>query len=345
MGIKKITLGELAKKVEGEVLGDEELVISGLSSVENAAAGEITFVARVKGDECQVETCAAAVLVPQNVKRCALPAIKVKDPYLASAIVHNYFLEQPFVAQGIHKRAWIGEDCQIDPDVTILANVTLGDRVQIAARCFIYPGAYIGDDVVIGSDCIIHPNVTIENNCSLGNRVILHAGTVVGSDGFGYAVDGRGRHIKRPQVGTVEIGNDVEIGANCCIDRAAFGVTEIKSGSKIDNLVQIAHNVEVGENCILVAQVGIAGSTRLGSNVVVGGQAAIGGHITLQDGAIVAGRSGVNSDLEKGAVVGGFPALPIAQWRKAATIYGKLPELRKEVRGLKKDIKQFKTGE
>ncbi len=343
MNIRQMSLAELAKKVEGEVLGDENVLITGFSSLDQAKAGDITFIAKVKGNECLVNTAASAILVPENIMACILPAIKVKDPYLASAIAHNFFLEEEFVAKGIHPRAWVGEDCQLDDEITVMANATIGDRVRIGARTVIYPGVCIGNDVVIGDDCTIHANVTIEEKCLLGNRVILHAGTVIGSDGFGYVADSQGRHIKRPQVGIVVIGDDVEMGANCCVDRATFGITEIKSGSKFDNLVQVAHNVDIGENCILVAQVGIAGSTRLGRNVVLGGKVAVGGHLTLEDGVMVAGRAGVHSDLSAGAVVGGFPAIPIKQWRRSAAIYGKLPELRKEVRRLEKDLEALKN--
>lgn len=340
---KTISLGNLAELIDGTVCGDSEILIEGFSSLEMASSGEITFADKCDGLKLHEVTKASAVIVSTKVESASLPIIQVRDPNLAGAKVHNYFEKEEFVAKGIHDRVVIGQNCDISSDITIKANVTIGDNCKIGQRTIIEPGVVIDDSVVIGEDCIIKANVTIEHDCSVGNKVTIHAGVVIGSDGFGYATDHLGNHVKRPQVGTVVIGDDVEIGANCCIDRATFGVTEIQSGTKIDNLVQVGHNTNIGPNCIIVAQVALAGSVNLGRNVVIGGQAAVSGHNTLGDGVMLAARSGVHTDLPKGAVVGGAPSMPIKQWAKATSVFAKLPELRKEVRALRKELDSIKN--
>lgn len=341
--MKKLTLEELAKMVDGEVIGDGSVVISGLNAIDQAQEGEISFVAKVKDDSgLRHTTKASALLVPLSVESPDMDVIKVKDPYLGSAIIHGFFLATDFAAGGIHPSAVVAESAVLSEQITVGPNVVIGENVTIGARTILEAGVVVGDNVKIGEDCLIKANVTIEKGCLLGSKVILHPGTVIGSDGFGYATDARGFHFKRPQVGIVEIGDDVEIGANCCVDRATFGATVVKSGVKVDNQVQIGHNCIVGENSILVAQVGLAGSTTLGRNVVMGGQSASAGHVTLGDAVMVAARGGVHTDLASGSVVGGAPAMPIKQWGKAAAAYGKLPEMRKEIRSLRKEFDNLK---
>jgi len=339
---KKIRLTQLAELVDGKISGDESLEILRLESIEAAQEGDITFLVKEKNAEMLEKTQASAVIVPLALKEeRGKTIIRVKNPYLASAIIHNYLLEKPFESKGIHDSVIIGANNELCENITIEPYTVLGDNVKIGERVFIGAGVYVGDDVIIGNDTVIKANVTVENNTTIGNRVIVHPGTVIGSDGYGYAADERGCHIKRPQVGIVKIDDDVEIGANCCVDRATFGLTWIKSGTKIDNLVQIAHNVEVGENCLLVSQSAASGSTVFGRNVVMGGQAATKGHVSLGDGVMVAGRGGVTRDLEAGGVFGGFPAIPINQWTKAATAFGKVPEMRVELRRLRNEIKEL----
>ena len=342
MTVKTVTLRTLAQLVQGEITGDSDIMIHGLAPIETAGEGEITFLVKANRTDVLDATQASAVLVPMSVEKAGRTLIRVQDPYLASARVHNYLLEKPFSACGIHSRACIGRDCTISDQVTIAPLAVIGDRVKIGERVTIGAGTVVGDDVEIGDDTILKANVTIEPGCRLGQRVILHPGVVIGSDGYGYAVDEKGCHIKRPQVGHVRIDDDVEIGANTCIDRATYGVTWIKSGVKIDNLVQIGHNVIIGENSLIVAQVGMAGSTTLGRNVVLGGKAAIKGHLHLDDGVMVAACGGVHTDLPKGAMVGGSPVLPVKQWAKASAVYAKLPEMAREVKQLKKDVEKLK---
>jgi len=339
---KILSVAAIAEMVNGQVEGDEKVLIRGFAPIDAAGAGDISFLAKAAKDDLLATTEASAVIVPQGVApRDGLPLIQVRDPYLAVAIIHGYFVATPFSAKGIHPRASIGQGCSLGKEITIAPLAVLGDRVKIGERVTVEAGAVIGDDVQLGDDTTIKANVTIYGHCLIGKRVTIHAGTVVGSDGYGYSVNERGEHIKRPQVGTVRIDDDVEIGANCCIDRAAYGVTWIKAGTKIDNLVQVAHNVVIGENSLLVAQVGVSGSTTLGRNVVMGGQAATTGHITLGDRVMVAARGAVHNNQPAGAMVGGTPAIPIRQWTKSCAVFAKLPELQKNIRKNSKAIAEL----
>ncbi len=335
---KTITLEQLAAMVDGSVAGNGKLEISGFGSLDGAGPGEISFIVNPRYLEQLEQSSAAAFVVGKEIEVDSADIISVDDAYLASAIIQNYFLEQPFRARGIHASAVVGSDCQISEEVSIGPHAVIGDRAKIGPRVEIGAGVVIGEDVVIGADCRIRANVTIEYQCVLGERVVVHAGSVIGADGYGYATDKRGFHVKRPQLGTVRIEDDVEIGANCCIDRATFGVTWIKSGTKIDNLVQVGHNVVVGENSLLVAQVGLSGSTTLGRNVVLGGKASAAGHQTIGDGTMVAGFSALHGDHPPGSRLAGIPAIDGGQWFKAVTAFSRLPELRKDVRKIKKDL-------
>jgi UDP-3-O-[3-hydroxymyristoyl] glucosamine N-acyltransferase len=264
--------------------------------------------------------------------------LRVKDPNLAAAVIHQHFLRRPFAATGLHASAVVGADCKLPPEFSIGPQAVLGDRVTLGERVMVHAGVIIGNDVTIGADTILYPNVTVYDNSRIGARVIVHSGTVIGSDGFGYATDDKGRHLKRPHVGIVQIDDEVELGANVCIDRGTFGRTWIQQGAKIDNLVQIGHNVVVGAGCLIVSQVGIAGSATLGRGVILGGQAGIKGHIHLDDGVMVASKSGVHGSLSKGAVVAGYPAVPHREWLKTSALVGKLPQLHQELRDMKKAV-------
>lgn len=330
---KTVSVEFLAEMVGGRVVGDKQVLIRRFAPLDAAGCEDISFLAQAKMAKLLETTGAGAVIVPLGVEAGNnIPLIQVKDPYLAVALIHGFFVHVPFTAKGIHPRAFIGEECLLGKEISIAPLAVLGNRVKLGERVTVEAGAVLGDDVEIGDDSTIHANVTVYEKCLIGKRVTIHSGTVIGSDGYGYAANERGEHIKRPQVGIVRIDDDVEIGANTCIDRAAYGVTWIKSGVKIDNLVQVAHNVVVGENSLLVAQVGLAGSTTLGRNVVMGGQSAAAGHLTLGDQVMVAARGGVHNDQPKGAVVGGAPAIPVRQWAKATAVFAKLPELQSEVR-------------
>ena len=343
METKKTTLAELAELVDGEVVGDPRISVSGLGDSATAGSEELTFVVKPRQEREIADTGAAAVIVPLAVESAAKPLIRVKDPYLAAAIIHNHFLKTPFIATGISPRAHYGDDCRIPEATSIGPMAVLGDRVRLGERVTIHPGAVIGDDVQIGDDSVIHANVTVYAASRIGSRVIIHSGTVVGSDGFGYATDQQGHHVKRPHVGIVRIDDNVEIGANVCIDRGTFGQTWIKQGVKIDNLVQVAHNVVVGEHSLLVSQAGIAGSAQLGRNVVLGGQSGVNGHIKIGDRVMAAARTGIHGNLNGGEIVAGFPAIPLRQWLKASMAFASLPAMIKEIRRLKKKVAELEA--
>ncbi len=348
---KTITIKELTTLVNGECnSANIETKIAGFSPIESAKENEVTFLVKLpkKAEWELLQHCrAGAVFIPQKSAKEIIEnalfspstiLIAVRDPYLAAAISHNYFLAVPFQPEGIHKRAFIGNNCTLSEEITVKPLAVIGDNVKLGKRVKIESGAVIGNNVIIGDDVRICANVTLYDNTIIGNRVTIHSGTVIGSDGYGYAANEKGEHIKRPQIGIVRIEDDVEIGANCTVDCAAYGETVIGAGSKIDNLVQIGHNVEVGKNCLLVAQVGIAGSTKLGRNVALGGQAAVAGHISIGERTMAAARSGIHNSLGADEIVGGAPAIPVKQWAKCSAIYNKLPELQKKVRENKKTL-------
>lgn len=337
--MKTATLSELAALVGGTVVGDEQITVTALNSLDLAEPDQLTFISNAQLADRLTETRAAACIVPADFDDTELPVIRVKDSDLAAAKIHNYLLAEPFQAIGIHERAVIGRDCMISEQVSIGALVSIGDRVRIGERVKIEPGVVLGDDVRIGDDCILHANAVVAQGCSLGNWVVLHHGVVIGSDGFGFATDrATGEHVSKPQVGTVRIDDGVQIGANSCVDRAAFGTTWIKCGVRIDNLVMVGHNCVIGENSILVGQAGIAGSTTLGRNVVLAARAGVAGHLYLDDGVIVAAMGGVHNDQKKGSIVGGIPAIDVKKWGRASAAFSRLPEMIKEVRRLRREL-------
>lgn len=332
------TLLELAAEVGGEVVGDPTVVISNLDALDSAGPGDISFIAKAGLAREAEETGASALIVPLDMAEIRLPAIRVKNPGLAAAVIHNLFYQRPAPAPGVSPRAHTGDECRIAESAAVAPFACLGNRVCLGEGVVVEPGVMIADDTTVGAGTIIEANATIREGCRIGERVIIHSGAVIGSDGFGYATDENGRHVKRPQVGRVVIEDEVEIGANTCIDRATFGTTLIRAGTKIDNLVQIGHNVEVGEGCILVSQSGIAGSSRIGRGVVMAGQAGIGDHVEVGDRVVIAGRAGVNSNVKSGQTVAGFPAISYREWLRAATAFSRLPNVIKEVRQLRREM-------
>lgn len=332
---------QLAELVGGRVEGDGEVIIHGLNGLELARPGEITFILEQKQLPLPESCRASACIVPSGSKGIGIPAILSDQPAVAAAQIHQALLANPFQATGVHPSAVVGTGCTIPEEVSIGPLVCLGNDVVLGERVTIHPGAVIGAGVTIGDDTTIHANVTVAHGCSIGKRVILYHGAVIGSDGFGFATDRLGMHHKKPQVGTVRIDDDVEVGANSCVDRAAFGVTWIKSGVRIDNLVMVGHNVVIGENSVLVAQVGIAGSTSLGRNVVLGAKAGVAGHLHLDDQVMAAAMSGIHNNQPKGAIIGGAPAFEIKGWGRAAAAFSRLPETIKEVRRLRKEVERL----
>ncbi|MGQ9508033.1 MAG: UDP-3-O-(3-hydroxymyristoyl)glucosamine N-acyltransferase [Thermodesulfobacteriota bacterium] len=336
----KKRLKELAEMVGGEVLGDGEIEISGAGSLEGAKAGEITFIANPKYLGKLKETKASAIIVSRDVRESEKPLLSVDQPLLAFAKILTLFSSKPYQPRGIDPKAWISLSAHLGKDLTIYPYVYIGDRCEIGDRVTLYPGVYVGEDSSIGEDSIIYPNVTIYSRSLIGKRVILHSGVVIGADGFGYVKEGT-RNVKIPQLGRVVIEDEVEIGANTTVDRATFGETIIQRGVKIDNLVQIAHNVEIGEDSIIVAQVGIAGSSKIGKNVILAGQVGVVDHVEIGDNVKVGAQSGVPYNLSPNQGYTGSPALPHQEYLRAITTFPKLPEMRKSLRDLEKRLKKL----
>ncbi len=334
------TLEELAREVGGAVIGDAGTTVTDVSSLEEAAPGELAYVAADRFIPAARRSRAAAFLTARPLAELGRPQIVVADPtYAAARIIERVFTE-PYRARGIGSPIERGRDVEIGPEPSIWPFVTLGDRVRLGARVTLYPGVFLGDDCEVGDDSVLHPNVTVRERCRIGARVVIWSGTVIGSDGFGY-VQHQGRHQKIPQRGRVIVEDDVELGANVTIDRATHGATVVREGTKIDNQVQIAHNVSVGAHCILVAQVGIAGSTTVGERVMIGGQAGLSDHIHVGDGAMIAASSGVGHDVEPGQIVAGTPAIPHAEALRAYSLIRQLPEMRRQLRELERRLAEL----
>jgi len=339
----KKTLKELAAWVQGSVIGDEEVEIHGVAPIEDAKEGELTFIANPKYLSKLAETRASAVIVSPEVTSSPKPLLRVKSPYLAFAKVLTLFSQKPYRAGGVDPKASISATAQLGKDLTVFPFVTIGDGCRIGDRVTLYPGVCVGDHSSIGDDSVLHPNVSVYAGMVIGQRVILHSGVVVGSDGFGYAKEGK-KNLKIPQVGKVIIEDDVEIGANTSIDRGALGNTVIRRGVKIDNLVQIAHNVVIGEDSIIVAQVGISGSTKIGSNVTLAGQVGLAGHIQIGDNVQVGAQSGVGQDLPPSQAYSGSPAIPHREWLRMAMSLPKVPEMRRVLTDIGKRLAKIEEA-
>ncbi|TAJ22778.1 MAG: UDP-3-O-(3-hydroxymyristoyl)glucosamine N-acyltransferase [Nitrospirae bacterium] len=340
---RQIRLSEIGQAVGATIVGRPDTIVSGASSLELAEPGHLAYIDGDRFIKPALASRAAAFVVVRPIAEIDRPQLVIPNPkYIFARIVQQFFT-RPDRARGVSDHITQGTDVRIGPDASIWPFVTLGDRVKIGARVTLYPGVFIGDDVTVGDDAVLYPNVTIREGCAIGARVIIHSGTVIGSDGFGY-VPHEGRHHKIPQLGSVTIENDVELGANVTVDRATFGRTVIGRGTKVDNLVQIAHNVSIGADSILVAQVGIAGSTTLGHHVVVGGQAGLADHIEVGDQVMIAARSGVNRSLASNQIVSGAPVMPHEIAVKAQAIIPRLPELRQLVRDLEQRVRSLEAA-
>jgi len=337
------TLKEIAKFIDGVVVGDDSVVIRGVAGIKEACAGDITFLANPKYFPLIDKTGASAIVTSEDVETKHKPIIRVENPSLAFAkIVASFAPTEVTHPKGIHSSVILGKNLSLGKDVAIAAYTIIEDDVSIGDNTIIYSGCFVGHHTKIGSDTLIYPNVSIRERVSIGNRVIIHSGTVIGSDGFGF-VTIKGKHHKIPQTGTVEIGDDVEIGANVTIDRARFDKTVIGSGTKIDNLVQIAHNVVIGENSIIVAQAGISGSTVLGKNVTLAGQVGVVGHITIGDNAVVMAQAGVSKSVPAETTVWGYPAKPVDVAKRVNASVQNLPRLYRAVAELKKKIEELES--
>ncbi len=338
MGIK---LGDIAKELGGELSGDPEIEITGLAGIREAGPGEITFLGDRKYESWLGKTRAAAIIIDRGHPFNGRPVIRVEDPYDAFRRVMEIMgNRRSAIPVGVHASVEMGSQVRLGEGVAIGPNVVIGDRCTIGDSTTIMPGTVIGPAVRIGSHCLVYPNVVIREDTVIGDRVIVHAGAVIGDDGFGFLTR-EGKHSKVPQLGRVVIEDDVEIGSNTCIDRATLGETRIRRGTRIDNLVQVAHNVSVGENSILCAQVGIAGSTRIGNGVTLAGQVGVVGHIEIGDGVMVGAQGGVTKTIPPGAQVSGYPAAPHGLAKRIYASMRRLPDLLKEVRLLRERVERL----
>lgn len=336
----EISLARIAEVIEGRVKGDLEINIRGVAPFDEATSDDITFADNAKLLKRINETRAGAVIVPSDCQSSSKNMILVDNPRLALAKVLSLFHQPRKPEAGISPTTSIGENFVCGQDVAIAPFVVVGNNVTLGERVILHPGVVIGDKVEIGDDVEIYPNVTVLEHCRIGNRVTIQAGSVIGSDGFGFASDGK-KYYKIPQTGTVQIDDDVEIGAGNTIDRATFGKTRICQGVKTDNLVHIAHNVTIGENSVIVAQVGIAGSTVIGRQVLIAGQAGIADHLTIGDNVTIGPQAGISKSVSGGEVVSGSPEMPHRLWLKAQRIIPRLPEIKRKLSEMEKRLNKI----
>ncbi len=322
------TLAQVADLVGGTVVGDPNLRLTGIAPLETAEAGDLSWLADPRRLRDAVGSRAGALLVADAAHAPDRPSVLVDNPTVAFAVWLARMRPQKRPAAGVSRKAHVGARARIGRGASIAAGATVENGARVGARAVLFAGSYVGEGAEIGEDTWLYPNAAVLAGCRVGARCVLHPGAVVGSDGFGYVWDGE-RHRKIPQVGIVRVEDDVEIGANSAIDRATLGETVIGRGTKIDNLVQVGHNVEIGEHSILCGQAGIAGSSRLGAHVTLAGQAGIGDHVTVKDGAILTGRAGIPSRgvVPPGAVLSGYPPAPHRDFLKRAALIARLPEL------------------
>ena len=343
-----LSVARIAELCNGEVEGASERLISGANALENAIANELSYVSDLKSVESAASSHAGCLLVPPFFeKRGQWALIRVANPRTAFATAVSALYHKPKAAASIHPTAIIAVTASVGENCFVGAYVTIGERTRVGQGCYIGPGCVIGEDVRIANDAILHPRVTLYDGVQIGARVILHSGCILGADGFGFSLTGD-HYEKFPQVGIVEIGDDVEIGANSCVDRAALGKTRIGDGSKLDNLVHVAHNCVIGRHVVVAAQTGFSGSVMVGDYAVIGGQAGIGEKAKIASKAMVGGKSGVlpSQRIRAGEPVWGIPARPLRQHLKGLANIAKLPELREELRQLSRKVAALgRTGE
>jgi len=344
---KTYTLAEIAKWVGGVVRGDASRRIAGVNALTQAGATELTWLADEKDEKYATQlrsSQAGAAVVPEGFGETPMPAILCERPAVAIAIILERFAPPvPRPATGVHPTAQVAATVRMGRDVAIGPGVVIGEQTTIGDHTVLHAHVFVGQEVAIGRECELWPGVVVRERCVLGDRVIVHPNTTIGADGFGYEfVDGR--HMKIPQTGRVEIEDDVEIGANCAVDRAKFGATRIGRGTKIDNLVQIAHNVQIGAGCLIVAQCGIAGSTRLGQGVVLGGKVGVKDHVVLHDGVQAAACACISKDVPAGTKVFGIPAVEHHQWLRERAKLRRLPVVVEQLEALSKRVEQLEAA-
>jgi UDP-3-O-[3-hydroxymyristoyl] glucosamine N-acyltransferase len=339
-----VKLRDLAARLACRLDGDGDLEIVRVAGIEAAAPGDVTFIANPRYAAFAASTRASAVIAHDDVPagRCAM--LRTDHPYLAFARAVGLFAPDSRPGPGVSPLAAVAPTAALGRDVSIGPFVAVGEGARIGDRSIVYPNVTIGPGAAIGDDCVIHSNVSIRERVRIGSRVILQNGVVVGGDGYGFVRRADGTHEKIPQVASVVIEDDVELGANTTVDRPAVGETRIDAGTKVDNLVQIAHGVRVGRNVLMAAQVGIAGSTEVGDDVMLGGQVGVGGHLAIGRGAVAVGQSGVTNSLDPGVVVAGYPAIDAKEWRKASVVFRRLPELKRRIEELEARVAELTAG-
>lgn len=339
------TAAQIALLINGRMEGDANALVSSFGKIEEAVAGQLSFFANPKYEDFLYTTGASVIIINDSFELkqpVKATLIRVKDAYSAFAVLLTHYqqmMQQQMI--GVQEPVYISKSASYGKNIFIGAFAYLSDNVTVGDGCKIYPHVFLGDGVKVGNHTVIHPGVKIYNNCVIGHNVIIHAGTVIGSDGFGFAPQTDGSFKKVPQIGNVVLEDNVEIGANTTIDRATMGSTIIKAGAKLDNLIQIAHNVEIGNSTVIAAQTGISGSTKIGKGVMIGGQAGVVGHITIGDGVKINAQSGVSKTLEPGKAVTGSPAQDFTASLRTQAMIRKLPEMEKRIKELEDLIKQL----
>lgn len=331
------TLGRIAAELGGELVGPADQAVSRPVPADDDDPEGITFAGSAKYLAAALESSVGAVLVSPDAGPCPKPHIIVSDPRAAFGRLLGLWKTELPIEPGIHPLASVSPGATIDPSASVGPFAVVERGAQIGAWSRIYPFAYIGEDCVLGAGCSIFPHAVLYQNVTLGDRVAIHAGAILGADGFGFEFDGENQ-VKVPQIGTVEVGDDVEIGANTCIDRATAGSTTLGDGVKLDNLVQIAHNTKVGEQTVIAAQAGISGSTRIGKRVTMGGAVATSHHVKIADGTVLGGRTGVTSDIDEPGAYWGTPARPLKEAMRASLLVHRLPELLARIKELEKKV-------
>jgi UDP-3-O-[3-hydroxymyristoyl] glucosamine N-acyltransferase len=337
---------QIAGILNGQVIGNSEVTVNGLSKIEEGTEGTLSFLSNPKYEEYIYSTGASICIVNNSFKPSkqipsTLTLVSVEDAYSCFAKLLEFYDQMRKKQPKIETPSFIAESATIGTDIYLGAFAYIGEGTKVGNNVIIYPHVYIGDNVTIGDNTILHPGSSIYTDCIVGNNCIIHAGTIIGSDGFGFAPDANGEFKKIPQIGNVIIEDHVEIGSNCTIDRATMGSTIIRKGVKLDNLIQIAHNVEIGKNTVIAAQVGVAGSAKIGENVMIGGQAGISGHLHIANGTKIVAQSGIPSTVRKADTLMGSPGIPLEDFKKSYFGFRKLPQILNRLQDLENKIKDL----
>jgi UDP-3-O-[3-hydroxymyristoyl] glucosamine N-acyltransferase len=338
-----VTLSEIAVRLDCRLEGDGGIEIARVAGIEQAQAGELTFFVNPKYGAHLRATRASAVILGDSAEAAPCAMLRTANPYLAFARAVELLAPRSPAIPGVHRLADVASTATIAPDASIGPFVSIGEGARVGARTVVYPQVTIGAGAVVGEDCVIHARVSLRERVTVGDRVVVQDGAVIGSDGFGFARQADGTYYKIPQMGDVVIEDSVEIGANTTIDRPAVGETRIGAGTKIDNLVQIAHGVKVGRDVLLVAQVGIAGSTTIEDRVTLAGQVGVAGHLTVGSGVVATAQSGIPNSVAAGSFVSGYPAIDNREWLKAAALFRRLPEMKKSLADLRRRLEELEA--